>query len=123
MKPKDFGHWHTLMSRCQPCRLSYDHVARVESMDQDARYIVHHKMRGRGAYLEKKIKLSKGKTPSSDFKNTHKEYSTIPADLFDDMLERYQEDMDVYGYNFTRSANATVTATCSAGLNNGQPCC
>ena len=126
LHPTDGGHWHTLMSRCQPCRIRYDHVARVESMEQDVHYIVHNKLRGRGATVKRNVHgetTAKSTTNSSSFVTRHEEYVSISGRVFDAIRKRYSEDMDVYGYNFTRSANGHVTATCSAGLNDGQTCC
>ena len=123
MRPDDGGHWHTLMSRCKPCVINYDHVVRVETFQEDAAYIVKHKMRGR--YLHFKDNVYRNPTAvASNFKMIIDEYKQIPEELLHKLVTtRYRQDLYVYGYNFTRMEGGKVLTECTSGYNNGQECC
>ena len=125
MRPDDGGHWHTLMSRCKPCVINYDHVVRVETFQEDAAYIVNHKMRARG--LDHKTNVHQNAVPranASNFEMIIDEYKQIPEELLQKLVTtRYRQDLYVYGYNFTRMEGGEVLAECTSGYNNGQECC
>ena len=122
MRAEDGGHWHTLMSRCKPCVINYDHVVRLETFQEDAAYIVNHKMRARG--LKYKVNVHQNAVPNANFEMIIDEYKQIPDELLQKLVTtRYKQDLYVYGYNFTRMEGGEVLAQCSAAYNNGQECC
>ena len=125
VNPEFDGHWHDLIVRCQPCKLQFDNVVRVETLEEDQRYIIEHKLRGQGLGMRANVRANiSGRTSTrSSFQSSLAEYADVPEELFQAMVDHYKEDYQVYGYHFKRSFNGNVTASCSSGLNNGQPCC
>jgi hypothetical protein len=127
MVPQDGGHWHTLLSRCQPCAISFDHVVRTETFAEDAGYIIDKRLRGHGhgtkVHVVHDTNPPGGAGARQRWEVVLDEYQDVPDHLLAAMGSRYHTDMQVYGYNYTRLPGGQVRAECTTITNNGHTCC
>lgn len=90
---------------------------------EDAPYVIDHRLIGRGHNTMVHIKRNGHPRDNAKWELVMDEFKEIPDDLLAAMAERYEEDMAVYGYNYTRLPGGTVKAECASLTNNGHACC
>lgn len=98
-----------IIQLCQPCTLQYDYIATLESIEEDARYVID-KLNSEtksvqfGKYNNHRISRLKQKQWKDENKlttSTIKEYySEISDDLMTGILEIYKLDMELFGYTW-----------------------
>ncbi|XP_039448671.1 carbohydrate sulfotransferase 11 [Culex pipiens pallens] len=98
-------HWSPVYSFCTPCSINFTLIAKVETFQRDSEYII------RQAGLETLLlnKLPRGKAraianrATSNTKNLVPRYfAQIDEQLLTEVLEIYQLDFELFGYNSTK---------------------
>lgn len=98
-------HWSPVYSFCTPCSINFTLIAKVETFQRDSEYII------RQAGLETLLlnKLPRGKAraianrAASNTKNLVPRYfAQIDEQLLTEVLEIYQLDFELFGYNSTK---------------------
>ena len=109
---------------CSPCTVQYDFLGSVETIVEDSRYLISHKLRSRGYTKIPTMHPSKSRGNRKDNKFLNKDeeenylrplepYSQVNNNLFWNVMERYGIDMDMFGYTYKRDAQTgIVNATC-----------
>jgi hypothetical protein len=99
--------------KCQACLLQYDYVVKLETHEQDARFIVHHKLKGRGLDLSAQIANARRQSGSvlltSGGRDLRQYFSNLTARQYRKMYRRHAPDLDMYGYTMD---NDTFVAKC-----------
>lgn len=98
-------HWSPVYSFCTPCSINFTLIAKVETFQRDSEYII------RQAGLETLLlnKLPRGKAraianrATSNTRNLVPRYfAQIDEQLLTEVLEIYQLDFELFGYNSTK---------------------
>uniref|UniRef100_A0A1B0D8W1 Carbohydrate sulfotransferase n=1 Tax=Phlebotomus papatasi TaxID=29031 RepID=A0A1B0D8W1_PHLPP len=98
-------HWSPIYSFCTPCSINYTLIAKVETFQRDTEYII------RQAGLEslllnklpnKKIRAISNRSTSDTRHLIPKYFGQIDAQTLDQILEIYEPDFELFGYNFTK---------------------
>ncbi len=90
----DNGHWRSIMSNCHPCIINFDFVGKLETMAQDAKYILD------------KISVRKVHFPQKHFgptgNNTDEMYKAYYGNVSTEVLQKiytlYETDIRMFGY-------------------------
>ena len=103
------GHWLPASISCDPCRIKYDKIIKLETQDEDLESVlpllgpygrgkqVHGNYKGTGAAATKKLPL----------------FSNIDKDLFSRVLSMgYDLDMKLFGYTFTNTSSSEIMTSC-----------
>ncbi|GAB0092258.1 Carbohydrate sulfotransferase [Sergentomyia squamirostris] len=98
-------HWSPVFSFCTPCSINYTLIAKVETFQRDTEYII------RQAGLEslllnklpnKKVRAISNRSTSDTSHLIPKYFSQIDAQTLDQLLEIYEPDFELFGYNYTK---------------------
>ncbi|XP_068224919.1 carbohydrate sulfotransferase 12-like, partial [Palaemon carinicauda] len=91
-------HWRPVWLTCAPCQISYDFIAKVETLDLEQEYIIRQ--------MGLQDLLFNAHTHSSNFDtyNTTSEavkdyFRGVPRRLLRDVVELYQPDFTLFGYS------------------------
>ncbi len=95
-------HWAELSAQCSPCGIEYDVIGKLETMDDDVRYIL------RSANLDGQVQFgsSESSSPTYSYKNNsiEKYLETVPAEYIRNLYKRYKLDFDIFGYELPEIA-------------------
>ena len=86
-------HWDSYYSICHPCVINYDVIGKFESLEQDQQMIM------RQVFKEKQFNFPARNVkdiPSKQLLNNY--YGNMTRNMFDDLLNFYKVDMDMYKY-------------------------
>ncbi|XP_039250038.1 carbohydrate sulfotransferase 10-like isoform X2 [Styela clava] len=92
-------HWDLYESICDPCRLQYNYIVKLETMSQDAKYVS--KITGIDSHLLTSIK-SDEKIPllKHKWKTEYQEYlESLPKDKLMKLFNIYSRDYELFGYS------------------------
>ncbi|KAK2160233.1 hypothetical protein NP493_1659g00010 [Ridgeia piscesae] len=112
-RPTTFNeHWRRYYDVCDPCRVKYDHIVRLETMEQDARIILpklgfnsDSKLPGRNVNL---------RTPTYDIskgKNISYLFTGLPPGHVTQLMRIYDLDFRMFGYQWDRTLNSALCHT------------
>ena len=98
-------HWENYFKSCFPCLIRYDYISKLETSEYDMPHIISKHLSGN--FIDDRehtqrngaINLSHGET-------IIKEYGEIDWQLFHQVLQYYQIDMDMFGYSATRDTSS-----------------
>ncbi|XP_072030670.1 carbohydrate sulfotransferase 11-like [Amphiura filiformis] len=90
-------HWCEMNEACSPCNVRYDVIGKLETIENDAKYIL------KLAHLDGIVALSgpeKTSSPTFSFKNdTLEQYlKEVPAEYIWKLYRRYRSDFEMFGY-------------------------
>lgn len=123
-------HWIPYSKTCDPCRVKYDYVIRLETMkgykENDALPVL--KLLGYDTSILKQHNLirmnseSRHKDNTPLYSNTKplELYEALPITLIQKIFQRYVLDLKLFGYNFNVSSH---TARCELKPENNSSCC
>ena len=89
-------HFQNFQKACFPCIVKFDYIAKFETQDVDAQYIINEKLSGRGA--SDLLKAHSNRAGASMFTNLP-EYNNITAKELEDMKDALRWDMNMFGYS------------------------
>ena len=115
------AHWDGPYSRtCQPCRINFDAIVKLETFNSDVAPIINNKLKGRsiGTVVNKHGKTSWDK----QFVKVLSEYKNVSKADFENTVKKYMDDFIQYGYGFQRMEDGNVKASCYLG-NGTHSCC
>nr|XP_054751536.1 carbohydrate sulfotransferase 11-like [Lytechinus pictus] len=92
-------HWRDLHISCLPCMINYDVIGKIETLEDDARYI----LKISGADKVVKFPSAEGSSPtnSSDPYLIQKYFTTLPHDDITNLYNRYLIDFLMFDYHAT----------------------
>ncbi|XP_062547930.1 carbohydrate sulfotransferase 11 [Armigeres subalbatus] len=98
-------HWSPVYSFCTPCSINFTLIAKVETFQRDSEYII--RQAGLESLLLNKLPRSRLRSITnravSNTKNlTPRYFSQIDERLLTEVLEIYQLDFELFGYNSTK---------------------
>ncbi|XP_035778874.1 carbohydrate sulfotransferase 11-like [Anopheles albimanus] len=98
-------HWSPVYSFCTPCSINFTLIAKMETFQRDSEYII--RQAGLETLLLNKMPRYKARwitnRATSDTKNLIPRYfAQIDEKLLTDVLEIYQLDFELFGYNSTK---------------------
>ena len=111
-------HWNSLEIFCEPCRIDYDYILRVETMERDSQVLMS------DLYPEE-VQLPFTNTKRKRKNNVSSEriqpktldiFSQLSQETLQKLMKKYAWDLEFYGYSF----NTTFQAECKFSENN---CC
>ena len=86
-------HWRTVTNLCHPCHIGYDYIGKMETIDEDVNNIL--------SVINtptKSIQLRKANSQTSFHSSYSDIYSNVTKASLTKLLEKYSEDMDMFGY-------------------------
>ncbi|CAL4104177.1 unnamed protein product [Meganyctiphanes norvegica] len=91
------GHWAPYWYSCAPCKIDYDVIARMESIDVDNDFIIHQ------SHLKHKLNAHSHSTVTDKFKSTSEAtkyyFGQTPLWLLKDLVRLYLPDFKLFGYD------------------------
>ncbi|XP_065085055.1 carbohydrate sulfotransferase 11 [Ochlerotatus camptorhynchus] len=98
-------HWSPVYSFCTPCSINFTLIAKVETFQRDSEYII--RQAGLETLLLNKLPRSRLRSitnrAASNTRNlTPRYFSQIDERLLTEVLEIYQLDFELFGYNSTK---------------------
>uniref|UniRef100_A0A8W7P8V5 Carbohydrate sulfotransferase n=1 Tax=Anopheles coluzzii TaxID=1518534 RepID=A0A8W7P8V5_ANOCL len=98
-------HWSPVYSFCTPCSINFTLIAKMETFQRDSEYII--RQAGLETLLLNKMPRYKARwitnRSTSDTRNLIPRYfAQIDEKLLTDVLEIYQLDFELFGYNSTK---------------------
>uniref|UniRef100_A0A182YFD2 Carbohydrate sulfotransferase n=1 Tax=Anopheles stephensi TaxID=30069 RepID=A0A182YFD2_ANOST len=98
-------HWSPVYSFCTPCSINFTLIAKMETFQRDSEYII--RQAGLETLLLNKMSRYKARwitnRSASDTRNLIPRYfAQIDEKLLTDVLEIYQLDFELFGYNSTK---------------------
>ena len=92
------NHWSTYFRVCQPCHVKYDVIIHLETVEEDARYLL--KLIG----APKKLKFPSGYGRNGSSTTSHEEvlqvFKNLKSETLMNLYEAYKTDFDMFGYIF-----------------------
>jgi hypothetical protein len=88
-------HWHEQLTLCHPCFIEYDYIGKLETIDDDQRYILPHI--GATESVLTTLNKSTNKTDhqtSAEYHDALASYNKLRM-----LQQRYQMDFDAFGYD------------------------
>ena len=103
------------MEMCHPCFVHYDYIAKVETHDEDAKYIVTKHLKGKGLDIHK----NRSTAPQKDktMKKQFPYFRNLTEVQLDRLITKHKADFEMFGYTFNRD---TVSGGCKMKENG---CC
>ncbi|CAK8673886.1 unnamed protein product [Clavelina lepadiformis] len=91
------NHWTTYNSICQPCALKYDVISHLETIDEDARYVM--KLINAPKRISFPTGYGKSGSSSTSLEKILKTYKHLESSLIEKLYETYRSDFELFGYN------------------------
>ena len=98
--------------------LNYDYVVKLETQDRDADYIVNNKLQGRGLGFNVNSRRGSSNVLLAEGRYLHNYISNLSVLQYDQLLDKYKADFDMYGYTMDKSV-----ARCRGTGLDGAVCC
>ncbi|XP_039267486.2 carbohydrate sulfotransferase 10-like isoform X1 [Styela clava] len=98
-------HWDLYTRACDPCVYKYDYIARLETIEKDARYLEEKLGLNKELRQYKPITLFHGASDNSikaqtSYEKTKIAYNMIPKYKRLKLFEMYKPDYDIFGYPY-----------------------
>ena len=102
------------MEWCHPCFINYDYIAKVETHDQDAHYIITKHLQGKGLTIHG----NKSSAPKHDNKEILLPYfRNLTVVQLNQLLSKHEADFEMFGYTFNHES---MSGNCNMV---GNDCC
>ena len=113
------NHWKTIQETCLPCVIQYDYILKIETLYEDLNdFTVNVLNRSPNeVYTDIYHPGKYKKNIQSDVKH-QPEYRQVDGNTLDELMERYEEDMKMFGYHYDQTSQ---NATC--GGSGSLECC
>ena len=105
-------HWNSLEKFCEPCRLDYKYILRVETMERDSQVLMGDLYPDSGQLPFTNAKRQKNISASfqSVIPKTLHVYSQLSRKTLKKLMKKYAFDLQFYGYSFNTK---TFQANCN----------
>lgn len=98
-------HWLPFVTRCNPCGISYDYIVKLESFEDDLRFIVL-----KLGIKEINVSVKKNNSTKGEGPGYEAYFKDIPDDVIREIFSIYEKDFYLFGYEvpqFIRDALST----------------
>lgn len=95
-------HWQTFNNLCFPCGIKYDYIGHLETLEEDAGYILSRIAPERnGSSFPRALNgpTSQRYTYSTGKKSLHEHLSNVTAETLAKIINIYSIDFDIHGYD------------------------
>ncbi len=94
-------HWNPMTFRCDPCRVQYDVIVKLESVDRDMPAIVS-RLNIPGLHPDSLpvINVKSCMTPMEKLSMLHKFYSRLDEPVIKRLVDIYRDDLRLFGYSW-----------------------
>ena len=114
------AHWKRFYEVCDPCRVKYDHIARLETMSHDAKIIFPKLGLSAESKMPKRnINLQKTAYDISEGNNLSYLFNGLPPNDVERLVRIYDLDFRLFGYKWDRML---TSAQCHTSVG-GDTCC
>ena len=92
-------HWRPLISHLHPCHIHYDFIGKLETIQNDTRFLFNHFFHSPSLSLPSRNMASKAHKEHKQYKKYVKEYyaELTPKEL-EDIISVYSDDFEIFGY-------------------------
>ena len=90
-------HWAPVFSFCNPCQVSINTIAKVETMDEDTEYILRRIQVSKGRIDMTKKNLAPDGKSASEVADGY--LKSIGSSLYEKITKLYIVDFDIFGYD------------------------
>ena len=97
-------HWENYFKSCFPCLIRYDYISKLETSEYDMPYLISEHLSGNFIDELRNVQRS-GSINLSHGERIIKEYGEVDWQLFHQVLQYYQVDMDMFGYSGARDTS------------------
>ena len=102
------NHFRNYQDICHPCVIKYDFIAKLETHDEDANFIINNHLSGIGA--EKTLSRNYSRPRAREIKHVE-EYDNITHQMLHDVAAVFSKDMNMFGYS-NKKQDKGVMALC-----------
>lgn len=97
-------HWQTYDSRCFPCGISYDHIVKLETLDNDIETVLS-KLKGpySSAHSIPHNNRQQTDSPEKQLILLKTLYRSFSEDIMNGLFKRYEQDFSLFGYDWISS--------------------
>ena len=107
-------HWNTFDHICQPCRIGYDKIIKLESQQVDSYEIITQRLNSQGLETTGN-RLGKGAQSTNMGGRVLREYNGLSQAEMDFLLHEFSLDMKRFGYGWERANSGDIIAKCENG--------
>ena len=91
-------HWRPLTRLLQPCDFHYNFIGKIETIEDDSRYIFQNIFGDPSFTLPRKNWADKKHDGRKYTKSLQEYYSELTPQELTDVIDMYKDDFDVFGY-------------------------
>ena len=120
-------HWSKYFYKCDPCRIEYDYVLKLETMDHDMDMMLSKVFHKELQYItERKLNsFSSAQKVTTNFRHHLRQYENVSKEHIAALVRKFEHESDFFGYSFDED---TLEADCctaqnSAGEQSRSNCC
>ena len=88
--------WAPVYSFCNPCQVNINTIAKVETMDEDTKYILRKIRVSKGRIDMSKKNLAPDGKSASEVAGTY--LKSLGSSLYEKITKMYRVDFDIFGY-------------------------
>ncbi|XP_030628279.1 carbohydrate sulfotransferase 12-like [Chanos chanos] len=86
-------HWRQMYHLCHPCQINYDFIGKMETMEEDAAFLLHI------LHVDNIVKLPPGYTNRTAESWVREWYANIPDEWKRKLYKIYESDFKLFGYS------------------------
>ena len=109
-------HWSSYIDLCNPCKVKYDYIVKLETSNDDSSFIVN---RLGGKSYTSELPRTNGRRHRMSSSRRLDLYRDVPDVILDKVLKNFEVDMKLFGYEWN---SKTLTASCSQKSGDGECC-
>ena len=93
--------WGSYLDTNQVCQIDHDFIGHIETMEEDSKYLIYHVLRIKRENEATVLKPRQVGITDSRNDLLQKMYSSVPQKTMKTLLEYYEADFRLFGYNMT----------------------
>ena len=127
-RPIKDPHWEDLEEICQPCRIKYDHVLRLETGHSDVKFFVEEilgeNLPKNEEYVRKNSRgnFSEQKMIENNFERLFKDFENVSQSDFEDVAKYYERSSRLFGYGSVLTGTGMLSS-CRYDTGAAMDCC
>ena len=120
-------HWQRLDGVCQPCRIKYDHMLRLDTGFSDVRYfvedILNEKLPETSELLQRNSRGSFDEQimAENNYERVYKEFANLSVEAFSKVASYYEKSSRMFGYGSTLT-DAGMLSSCRYHVGDSDCC-
>ena len=121
-------HWQHLDRICQPCRIKYDHVLRLDTGHSDVKFFVEEILGENLPKTEESVRknsrgsFSEQKMMDNNFERLFKDFENVSQSDFEDVAKYYERSSRLFGYGSVLTGSGMLSS-CRYDTDANIDCC